>query len=136
MANWLVKSEPSVYSYEQLESDQVTRWDGIRSYASRLHLKAMKIGDPVLFYHSNEGMAIVGIAQVAREFYPDPTSETEDWFAVDLKPFKKLNKPVHLDQIKKEKKLSQMALVRIGRLSVQPVKEKEWEVIMKMAGEK
>ena len=132
MNYWLVKSEPSVYSYEQLEKDKETRWDGIRNYAARLHLRAMKKGDQVLFYHSNEGLDIVGIAKVSREAYQDPSTD-QDWSAVDIKAFKKLKTPVSLDQIKKEKSLANMALVRIGRLSVQPVTEKEWDVIMKMS---
>ncbi len=132
MNYWLVKSEPSVYSYDQLEKDKETRWDGIRNYAARLHLRAMKKGDQVLFYHSNEGLNIVGIAKVTREAYQDPGTE-QDWSAVDLKAFKKLRSPVTLDQIKKEKSLANMALVRIGRLSVQPVAEKEWETIMKLS---
>jgi predicted RNA-binding protein with PUA-like domain len=137
MAYWLVKSEPSVYSFEQLEKDKKTRWDGIRNYAARLHLKAMKKGDELLFYHSNEGLAIVGIAKVAKEFYPDPTNKSNvEWFAIDLKAFKKLKNPVSLDVIKNDKRLSQMALVRIGRLSVQPVTEEEWQIIMQFAGEK
>jgi predicted RNA-binding protein with PUA-like domain len=136
MSHWLVKSEPAAYSWEQLVKDKQTRWDGIRSYAARIHLKAMKKGDEVLFYHSNEGLSIVGIAQVAKEHYPDPTSEDDAWFAVDLKPFKKLKTPITLDTIKKDKRLAEMALVRIGRLSVQPVTEKEWAVIMALGGEK
>jgi len=135
MAHWLVKSEPSVYSYDQLEKEKETRWDGIRNYAARLHLRAMKKGDTVLFYHSNEGLDIVGIAKVSKEAYQDPTTK-DDWSAVDLQPFKKLKKPVTLDDIKKDKSLANMALVRIGRLSVQPVTDKEFETIMKKAGEK
>jgi len=135
MAHWLVKSEPSVYSYDQLEKEKETRWDGIRNYAARLHLRAMKKGDTVLFYHSNEGLNIVGIAKVSKEAYQDPTTQ-DDWSAVDLQPFKKLKKPVLLDDIKKDKSLANMALVRIGRLSVQPVTDKEFETIMKKAGEK
>jgi len=135
MAHWLVKSEPSVYSYDQLEKEKETRWDGIRNYAARLHLRAMKKGDTVLFYHSNEGLNIVGIAKVSKEAYQDPSTK-DDWSAVDLQPFKKLKKPVSLDEIKKDKTLANMALVRIGRLSVQPVTDKEFERIMKMAGEK
>jgi predicted RNA-binding protein with PUA-like domain len=135
MAHWLVKSEPSVYSYDQLEKEKETRWDGIRNYAARLHLRAMKKGDTVLFYHSNEGLNIVGIAKVSKEAYQDPSTK-DDWSAVDLQPFKKLKKPVALDDIKKDKSLAGMALVRIGRLSVQPVTDKEFETIMKMAGEK
>ena len=136
MAYWLVKSEPSTYSYEQLEKDKETRWDGVRSYAARNHLRSMKKGEEVLFYHSNEGLGIVGIAKVSKEHYHDPTTEEEAWVAVDLKPHKKLKKSVLLDIIKKDKRLKDMALVRIGRLSVQPVTEKEWAAIMELAGEK
>ena len=135
MNYWLVKSEPSVYSFDQLREEKQTAWTGIRNYAARLHLRAMKKGDKVLFYHSNEGLAIVGIATVAKESYPDPTAKEGDWSAVDIKFSKKLNTPVTLDQIKKDKRLSNMALVRIGRLSTQPVTEGEWKVIMQLAGE-
>jgi predicted RNA-binding protein with PUA-like domain len=134
MAYWLVKSEPDVYSWEQLVKDKQTRWDGVRNYAARIHLRAMKKSDPVFFYHSNKGMEIVGIATVSREAYPDPTTTDDAWVAVDLKPAKKLPKPVSLEQIKKEKKLAGMALVRLGRLSVQPVTEEEWALILKMGG--
>jgi predicted RNA-binding protein with PUA-like domain len=135
MAYWLVKSEPSVYSFDQLEKDKQTTWDGVRNYAARLHLRAMKKGDPVLFYHSNEGLAIVGIAKIKKEAYQDPGTK-DDWSAVDLQPQKKLKNPVTLEVIKKDKRLANMALVRIGRLSVQPVSEEEWKVIMELAGEK
>jgi len=136
MAYWLVKSEPSAYSWEQLEKDKQTEWTGVRNYAARIHLRAMKKGDPVFFYHSNEGLEIVGIAKVAREAYQDPTTEDDAWVCVDLKPFKKLKKPVSLDTIKKEKRLKEMALVRIGRLSVQPVTEEEYKTVLELAGEK
>ena len=136
MAYWLVKSEPSVYSYDQLAKDKQTRWDGIRNYAARNHLKSMKKGDEVLFYHSNEGLDIVRIAKVAKEFYPDPASADDAWVVVDLKAHKRLKNPVSLPQIKADKRLSNMALVRIGRLSVQPVTDEEWNVIMELAGEK
>jgi predicted RNA-binding protein with PUA-like domain len=132
MAYWLVKSEPSSYSWEDLVKDKQTRWDGIRNYASRLHLRAMKKGDPVLFYHSNEGLSIVGVAKVAKEAYPDPTAKEDGWVAVDIKSSKKLKNPVTLEAIKKDKRLASMALVRIGRLSVQPVTEEEWNIIMEM----
>src|SRR5450759_2249855 len=132
---WLVKSEPSVYGWEQLVKDKKTSWDGVRNYAARNHLKAMKKGDEVLFYHSNEGMEIVGIAKITKEFYQDPTTEDTNWVAVDLKPVKKLKNPVTLSQIKADKRLQEMALVRLGRLSVQPVTEKEWKIIMELAGE-
>ena len=132
---WLVKSEPSVYGWEQLVKDKKTSWDGVRNYAARNHLKAMKKGDEVLFYHSNEGMEIVGIAKVDKEFYQDPTTDDANWVVVDLKPHKKLKKPVTLSQIKTDKRLQEMALVRLGRLSVQPVTEKEWKIIMELAEE-
>jgi predicted RNA-binding protein with PUA-like domain len=135
MAYWLVKSEPSTYSFEQLQKDGNTVWDGVRNYAARIHLRNMKKGDLAFFYHSNEGTEIVGIAKVAKEAYQDPTTKDE-WVAVDLKPYKKIKKPVTLAQIKGDKRLTEMALVRLGRLSVQPVTDKEWEIVMEMAGEK
>jgi predicted RNA-binding protein with PUA-like domain len=136
MAYWLVKSEPSTYSFEQLQKDKQTTWDGVRNYAARIHLKAMKKGDEVFFYHSNEGLDIVGIAKVSKEFFQDPTTDDDAWVAVELKPYKKLKNSVSLETIKKDKRLSDMALVRIGRLSVQPVSDKEHNVIMELAGEK
>ena len=136
MAYWLVKSEPSKYSWEQFEKDGKTFWDGIRNYAARNNLKAMKKGDEVLFYHSNEGLEIVGIAKVIKEHYQDPTTEETAWSVVDLKPVKQLKKPVSLVQVKEEKRLAGMDLLRLGRLSVQSVKENEWKVIMELAGEK
>ena len=136
MSYWLVKSEPSVYSWDQLEKDGQTTWDGVRNYAARNHLKAIKKGDQVLFYHSNEGLEIVGIAKVSKEAYQDPTTDEDAWVVVDLKPYKRLKKPVSLTQIKADKRLAEMALVRLGRLSVQPVTEKEWKIIMEYAGEK
>ena len=136
MAHWLVKSEPSAYSWEQLEKDKHTVWDGIRSYAARNHLRAMKKGDEVLFYHSNEGLEIVGIAKVKKEAFQDPSTDEDAWVAVELQPYKKLKKPVNMVKIKADKRLKDMALVRIGRLSVQPVTDKEWNAIMELAEEK
>ena len=136
MAYWLVKSEPAKYSWEQFEKDKQTFWDGVRNYAARNHLKSMKKGDEVLFYHSNEGLEIVGIAKVAKEAYKDPTTDDEAWVVVDLKPYKRIKKPVSLEKIKADKRLSNMALVRLGRLSVQPVTEKEWNIVMEMGGMK
>lgn len=136
MSYWLVKSEPFKYSWNQFEKDKQTYWDGIRNYAARLHLKNMKKGDEVLFYHSNEGLEIVGIAKVVKEYYQDPTTEDDAWVAVDLKALKKLKKPVTLEAIKKDKRLADMALIRISRLSVQPVTAEEYAIIMEMAGEK
>ncbi len=134
MEHWLIKSEPDVYSWDQFEKDKQTRWDGVRNYAARIHLRAMKKGDQLFFYHSNKGMEIVGIGTVAKEAYPDPTTTDPAWVAVDVKPFKKLPKPISLEQIKKEKRLADMALVRLGRLSVQPVTDEEWKLILKMGG--
>src|ERR1043165_8592246 len=133
MSYWLVKSEPSTYSWEQLEKDKVTTWDGVRNYAARNHLKSMKKGDEVLFYHSNEGLDIVGIAKVAKEHYQDPTTKEDAWVAVDLAPFKKLKKSVTLESIKKNPKLKTMELLRISRLSVSKVSADEFNEIVKMS---
>jgi predicted RNA-binding protein with PUA-like domain len=136
MNYWLVKSEPFKYSWDQFVNDKQTFWDGVRNYGARNNLKGMKKGDLVLFYHSNEGVEVVGIAKVVKEFYQDPTTDEEAWVVVDLKPVKKLKKPVTLAMIKTEKRLSNMDLVRLGRLSVQTVKPEEWAVVMELAGEK
>lgn len=136
MSYWLVKSEPFKYSWDQFCKDKQTFWDGVRNYAARNNLKAMKKGDEVFFYHSNEGVEIVGIAKVAKESYQDPTTEEAAWVAVDLKPVRKLKKAVPLDVIKKDKRLVNMDLVRLGRLSVQTVKPEEWNIILELAGEK
>ncbi len=133
MAKWLIKSEPFKYSWDQFVKDKQTHWDGVRNYAARNNLKAMKKGEEVLFYHSNEGVEVVGIAKVAKEFYQDPTTEEVAWVVVDFKPVKKLKNPVSLDAIKKDKRLANMDLVRLGRLSVQAVKEEEWHIIIQMA---
>lgn len=135
MSYWLVKSEPFKYSWDQFVLDKKTFWDGVRNYGARNNLKAMKKGDEVLFYHSNEGVEIVGIAKVVKEFYQDPTTEEVAWVVVDLKPLKKLKKSVTLSQVKNEPRLSEMDLVRLGRLSVQTVKDSEWKIVMQMAGE-
>lgn len=133
MNHWLVKSEPSVYGWDQLKKDKKTSWDGIRNYASRNNLREMKKGDEIFFYHSNEGMEIVGIVAVVKEAYQDPTTDDKNWLAVDLKPLRKLNKPVSLARIKKDAKLSQMELVRISRLSVQKVSQEEWERVLSLS---
>ena len=135
MAYWLVKSEPSVYSWEQFVKERQTFWSGVRNYAARINLRAMKNGDEVLYYHSNEGVEIVGIAKVIKEAYQDPISDDDRWVAVDLKPVRRLKKSVPLEVIKKDKRLVNMDLVRLGRLSVQTVKDNEWKIIMEMAGE-
>jgi predicted RNA-binding protein with PUA-like domain len=136
MAYWLAKSEPSTYSWDQFVKEKETCWSGVRNYAARLHLRAMKKGDEVFFYHSNEGTNIVGIAKVSKEAYPDPTTDDDRWVAVDLKAVRKIKNPVTLDTIKKDKRLANMALVRLGRLSVQPVTDEEWKVVMELAGER
>ena len=136
MAYWLVKSEPFKYSCDQFIKDKKTFWDGVRNYGARNNLKAMKKGDEVFFYHSNEGVEIIGIAKVVKEYYQDPTTDEEAWVVVDLKPLKKLKNPVTLAQIKSDKRLANMDLVRLGRLSVQTVKEDEWKTVLELAGEK
>ena len=136
MSYWLVKSEPSAYSWDQFVTDKQTVWSGVRNYAARINLRAMKKGDEVLYYHSNEGVEIVGVAKVIKEAYQDPTIDDDRWVAVDLKPVKKLKKAVPLEILKKDKHLANMDLVRLGRLSVQTVKPEEWEIVMKLAEEK
>ncbi len=132
MNYWLVKSEPTKYSFDQFMKDKKTYWDGVRNYTARNNLKAMKIDDPVLFYHSNEGLEIVGIAKVVREAYQDPTTSDDAWVVVDLAPVEKLKTPVTLIQIKEDKKLQNMVFAKQGRLSVSPVTEKEYERIMEL----
>jgi predicted RNA-binding protein with PUA-like domain len=133
MNYWLVKSEPFKYSWEQFEKEGQTFWDGVRNYAARNNLRAMKKGDLVLWYHSNEGLEIVGVAKVIKEAYQDPTTEEDAWVVVNLKPHKKLKKPVGLAIIKADNRLQQMDLVRLGRLSVQTVKPEEWNIIAELS---
>lgn len=133
MAYWLIKSEPFKYSWDQFVADGSTFWDGVRNYGARNNLRSMKKGDLAFFYHSNEGLEIVGIAKVVKESYQDPTTEETAWVVVDFKPLKKLKKSVSLAQIKATPSLANMALIRLGRLSVQPVLEEEWEIIMEMS---
>jgi predicted RNA-binding protein with PUA-like domain len=130
MQYWLVKSEPFKYSWEKFNADKKTFWDGVRNYQARNNLMAMKKGDLVLFYHSNEGMEVVGIAKVVKEHYPDPTTEDSRWVVVDLAPHKALKKPVTLQQIKADPLLDQIGLVRQSRLSVMPVKPEEFDRIV------
>lgn len=131
MNYFLVKSEPETYSWEQFVKDGKTMWEGVRNYAARLHLRAMKNGDMVLFYHSGEDKSVMGIAKVSKEAYPDPTTK-EDWSVVDLAVQQPLKKTVTLAQIKAEKKLQNIYLVRQGRLSVMPLGKEEFELIVKM----
>ncbi len=133
MAYWLVKSEPSVYSWDDFVKEKETCWSGVRNYAARINLRAMKKGDDLFYYHSNEGMEIVGTAKVSKEAYQDPTTEDERWVAVDIKAQKKLKTPVTLAVLKADKRFADLDLVRLGRLSVGTVKPKEWDMIMKLA---
>jgi predicted RNA-binding protein with PUA-like domain len=134
MAHWLVKSEPAKYSFEDLRRDGKTVWDGVRNNAAALHLKSMKLGDEVFYYHSQEGLAVVGIAKVIREAFPDPTDATGRFVAVELAPVRPLPKSVTLAEIKADPALAGMTMLREFRLSVSPVKPDEWAAILKMAG--
>ncbi|RXK85593.1 EVE domain-containing protein [Filimonas effusa] len=131
---WLVKSEPFKYSWDQFVKDGQTFWDGVRNYQARNNLRAMKKGDQVFFYHSNEGLAIVGIAKVVKEAYQDPTTEDPNWVVVDLKPVKKLPRPVTLAEMKADIRLENLSLIRQGRLSVCAVSPEEWGAIEDLAG--
>lgn len=132
MNHWLVKSEPFKYSWTTFNEDKRTFWDGVRNYQARNNLKAMKEGDLVLFYHSNEGMCVVGVAKVVREFYQDPTTDDSNWVVVDLAPVETLKNPVSLSQIKSDEYLKDIALVRQGRLSVMPLKAAEFDRILEL----
>lgn len=132
MQYWLVKSEPDTYSFQQLVSDGVTRWDGVRNYQARNNLRAMKAGDLCLFYHSNIGLEVVGIAKVAKEYFPDPTAEKGDWSAVELTPVKAFHRAVTLVEIKNHPALQQLLLVRNARLSVMPVSLDEFSLILQL----
>ena len=132
MNHWLVKSEPETYSWETLNKDGNAVWDGVRNYMARNNLKAMKTGDPVLFYHSGEDKAVVGIAKVVKESYQDPTTEDPNWVVVDLAPVKPFKKPVTLRQIKSDEILKNTYLVRQGRLSVMPLKAEEFDRIVEL----
>jgi predicted RNA-binding protein with PUA-like domain len=128
---WLIKSEPSTYSFERLVADGGTRWDGVRNFSARNNLRAMKKGDLCLFYHSGEGKAVVGVARVAREAYPDPTTK-EDWSAVDVEPVRAMRRPVELGEMRADKALGKMMIFRQGRLSVVPVTTREFEAVLKL----
>lgn len=132
MNHWLVKSEPFKYSWDKFNEDGRTFWDGVRNYQARNNLKGMKAGDLVLFYHSNEGKNVVGIAKVVREFYQDPTTDDANWVVVDLSPVESLKNPVSLEQIKAEESLKDISLIRQGRLSVMPLKATEFDKILEM----
>lgn len=133
MNYWLVKSEPFKYSWQDLLNDGSTYWDGVRNYQARNNLKRMKKGDKVLFYHSNKGLEVVGVSEVTKEYYQDPTTDDDRWVVVDLKPLKTLNNPVSLKSIKADKRLSEIALVKQSRLSVMPIKKEEFETILEIS---
>lgn len=132
MAHWLMKSEPESYGWNDLVRDGGTEWDGVRNNAARLHLKAMKPGDTAFFYHSMSDKAVVGIMRITREAGPDP--KDADWVSVHVEPIKALPRPVTLAEIKAQPKLAKMELIRQSRLSVAPVRDDEWQTLLKMAG--
>ncbi len=132
MNYWLVKSEPGTYSWDDLVKDGWTYWDGVRNYQARNNLKEMKEGDQILYYHSNIGLEIVGVAKVIKEHYQDPTTSDDRWVAVDIEPVKPLITPVTLSDIKSEARLKNMPLIKHSRLSVMPVTKKEFDLILKM----
>lgn len=132
MNHWLVKSEPFKYSWEKFNKDGRTFWDGVRNYQARNNLRDMREGDLVLFYHSNEGKNVVGVAKVVKESYQDPTTDDKNWVVVDLAPVESLKNPVSLEQIKAEESLKDISLVRQGRLSVMPLKAEEFDKILEM----
>lgn len=132
MNHWLVKSEPFKYSWEKFNEDGRTFWDGVRNYQARNNLREMKEGDLVLYYHSNEGKNVVGVAKVVKESYQDPTTDDKNWVVVDLVPVEALKNPVTLEQIKAEPSLSDISLVRQGRLSVMPLQATEFDKILEM----
>ena len=133
MNYWLAKSEPFNYSWDDFLKDGSTYWDGVRNYQARNNLKAMKVKDKVFFYHSNEGLQVVGVAEVIKEHYQDPTTDDQRWVVVDLKPVDTLKNPVTLAQIKQESSLKEISLVRQGRLSVMPLSKKEFDKILEMS---
>jgi len=132
----LVKQEPSKYSWEQFVQDKETYWDGVRNYQARNNLKAMKKGDPVLFYHSVVGKEVVGVAKVIKEAYPDPTTEDDRWVVVDLKPVATMKNAVTLEDIKSRPDLQSIALVKQSRLSVSPLTKKEFKIVLEMGNTK
>lgn len=142
MAYWLMKSEPDVFGWEDLQKDKQTKWDGVRNYAARNYMQDMKVGDEALFYHSNIGKACVGIMKVVKTAEPDVTvtkdklakDGSNPWVVVTVVPVRELPKPVTLEMVKAEPKLQEMALIKFQRLSVQPVTEREWKIVLGMGG--
>jgi len=134
MNYWLMKTEPGTYSWDDLVKDKKTTWDGVRNFQARNNLKVMKKGDIVLFYHSGEDKAIIGTAKISKEFFPDP--KDKDWIAVEITIERKLKRPITLAEVKAEKQLSNMSLVRSSRLSVQPVRDEEMNLLLKLSDSK
>ncbi|HXW20567.1 MAG TPA: EVE domain-containing protein [Roseiarcus sp.] len=136
MAHWLVKSEPSSWSFDQQvkAGEKGTSWNGVRNHAAKLNLMKMKLGDQAFFYHSGDAREIVGIVEVSKLYYPDPTDKTGVFGMVDFRVVSALPKPVTLEQVKADKRLSNMVLVKISRLSVQPVTDPEWKIVCQMGG--
>ncbi len=134
MNYWLIKSEPDAYSWEQFLKDKKTDWTGVRNYAARNNLRSMKKGDMALFYHSNIGLCIVGVAKVVKEHYQDPTTEETAWLSVDFAPYKTLKKPVYLADVKKDSLLQNMQLVKLSRLSVGAVTKDEFDRVLMLGG--
>jgi len=135
MKYWLIKSEPFKYSWDDFVEEGKSMWDGVRNYTARLNMMEMKVGDLVLFYHSNEGKEIVGLAKVSKEHYPDPTTDDPRWVVVEFVPVEKFPKTVTLAQVKADERFKDMALVRLSRLSVAPVKREEFDLIVGLAHE-
>ena len=133
MNYWLMKTEPNAYSWDDLVKDGQTFWDGVRNYAARNFMKEMQVGDQAFIYHSVKERNVIGISEIVKEHYQDPTTGDDRWVAVDIKPVQKLKNPVNLDQVKADERLQNMALVRIGRLSVQPVTKEEFDIIVTMS---
>lgn len=134
MAYWLLKSEPFKYAWSKLVADQRIHWDGVRNHQAAINLKAMKIGDKAFFYHSNEGLEIVGVAEIVRAAYPDPSDPTGRFVMVDIAPVRPVERPVTLKEIKADPRLAEFLLVRQGRLSVVPVRDAEWAILCEKAG--
>jgi len=135
MAHWLVKSEPAKYAFDDLVRDGKTVWDGVRNNQAAIYLRTMKVGDEVFYYHSQEGLAIVGVAKVARESFPDPTDASGRFVAVELAPVRPFKRPVTLAEIKATPALAGMTMLRLFRLSVTPVTDAEWATIRKLGGD-
>jgi predicted RNA-binding protein with PUA-like domain len=131
---WLVKQEPTAYSWDQFVVDGKTDWTGVRNFQARNNLRSMKAGDQVFFYHSVNGKAVVGVAVVSREAFPDPTATSGDWSAVEIKPVRPVNPPVTLEQIKSDPALAQIPLLRQSRLSVMAISTQEFEGVLRLAG--